>query len=134
VLPAGGVALSWLLLMTLWLPLLDYGRSNRPLISRLARELPAQGCLAAPNAPLSLVAALEVHAHRRVDARPDAATSACPVLVQVLVERGPAAARSKAAADMLLRQGWAERARARGPTERSEVVVVYRRANAAAAD
>jgi hypothetical protein len=90
--------------------------------------------LAAPNAPLSLVAALEVHAHRRVDARPDAATSACPVLVQVLVERGPAAARSKAAADMLLRQGWAERARARGPTERSEVVVVYRRANAAAAD
>ena len=30
-----GVALCWLLLMTLWLPLLDYGRSNRPLAERL---------------------------------------------------------------------------------------------------
>ncbi len=29
VLPAGGAALGWLLLMTLWLPLLDHGRSYR---------------------------------------------------------------------------------------------------------
>ncbi len=34
VLPAGGVALCWLLLMTLWLPLLDYARSNRPWVER----------------------------------------------------------------------------------------------------
>ena len=32
VLPAGGVALCWLLLMTLGLPILDYARSNRPLV------------------------------------------------------------------------------------------------------
>jgi len=61
VLPAGGVALCWLLLMTLWLPLLDYGRSNRPLAERLVRHVPPGRCIATPQAPLSLVAALEFH-------------------------------------------------------------------------
>ncbi|MDO8278050.1 MAG: hypothetical protein Q7T63_07995, partial [Burkholderiaceae bacterium] len=32
VLPAGGAALSWMLLMTLWLPLLDYARSYAPMV------------------------------------------------------------------------------------------------------
>lgn len=32
VLPAGGATLCWLLLMTLWLPLLDYARSDAPLV------------------------------------------------------------------------------------------------------
>lgn len=50
VLPAGGVALCWLLLMTLWLPLLDYGRSNRPLAERLVRHVPAGRCIAVPQA------------------------------------------------------------------------------------
>ncbi|TNF58748.1 MAG: hypothetical protein EP306_12495, partial [Burkholderiales bacterium] len=36
VLPASGAILCWLLLMTLWLPLLDYGRSYGPLARRLA--------------------------------------------------------------------------------------------------
>ena len=134
VLPAGGVALSWLLLMTLWLPLLDYARSNRPLINRLARHMPAQGCVAAPNAPLSLVAALEFHGRRQVRAQADAAGGRCPVLVQVLVERGPAAASSAAGAAALRRRGWTELARERGPTERGEVVVVYLRARIPAAD
>ena len=128
VLPAGGVALSWLLLMTLWLPLLDYARSNRPLTERLLRHLPAGACIAAPAAPDSLVAALELYGRRPVDAGASAAGGACPALLMVLVERGPAARASRAAAAALLRQGWAETARERGPTERGEVVVVYRRA------
>ncbi|MDE2615060.1 MAG: hypothetical protein KGL78_16625, partial [Burkholderiales bacterium] len=93
VLPAGGVALCWLLLMTLWLPLLDYGRSNRPLAERLVRHVPAGRCIAAPQAPLSLVAALEFHGRRRVDATPQAARGACPVLMLVLPLRGPDVAR-----------------------------------------
>ena len=51
VLPAGGVALCWLLAMTLWLPLLDYGRSYRPMVQRIARHIPAEACVAAPGAP-----------------------------------------------------------------------------------
>ena len=35
VLPAGGAALCWLLLMTLWLPLLDFGRSYKPWVSQI---------------------------------------------------------------------------------------------------
>lgn len=133
VLPAGGVALCWLLLMTLWLPLLDYGRSNRPLAERLVRHVPRGACVAAPGAPPSLVAALEFHGRRRVDARAAAADGACPVLVQVQALRGPGMARGAAAARARVAEGWQEMARERRPTDRSEVVVVYRRAAAAAA-
>jgi hypothetical protein len=117
VLPAGGVALGWLLSMTLWLPLLDYARSYRPLIERLDRVLPDGACIAAPDASPSLVAALEYHAKRTVDARPRAAAGRCPVLV--LVRRG--AAKPPAPA------GWDELAAERRPTDRSELTLVYRR-------
>jgi len=132
VLPAGGVALCWLLLMTLWLPLLDYARSNRPLAERLVRHMPA-GCIAAPGAPTSLVAALEVHGHRRVDASAQAARGDCPALVLVLAQRGPGVARSQAAAAAQAGNRWQAVARERRPTDRNEVVVVYRRQGTAAA-
>ena len=132
VLPAGGVALCWLLLMTLWLPLLDYVRSNRPLAERLVRQVPAAACIAAPGAPPSLVAALEFHGQRRVDATPGAARGRCPVLMMVLQQRGPEVARSAAAAAEASR-GWREVTRERRLTDRSAVVVVYRRAAAEAA-
>ena len=128
VLPAGGVALSWLLMMTLGLPLLDYARSNRRLAERLARHVPAGACLAAPGAPASLVAALEFHGQHPVDARESAAEGACPALVMVLIERGPGQLRSARQAEGLRELGWREVARERGPTERREVVIVFRRA------
>jgi 4-amino-4-deoxy-L-arabinose transferase-like glycosyltransferase len=127
VLPAGGVALCWLLLMTLWLPLLDYGRSNRPLAERLVRHVAASECIAAPGAPPSLVAALEFHGRRRVDARADAASGNCPALVQVEALRGPAVARDAALAAARRAAGWQEVARIRRPTDRTEVDVLYRR-------
>ena len=127
VLPAGGVALSWLLMMTLGLPLLDYARSNRTLAERLAQHVPAGACVAAPSAPASLVAALEFHGRHAVDARESAAEGACPALVMVLVERGPGQMRSARLAASLRELGWREVARERGPTERREVVIVFRR-------
>jgi hypothetical protein len=130
VLPAGGVALSWLLLMTLWLPLLDYGRSNRPLAERLVRHAPRGDCIAAPGAPPSLVAALEFHGRRRVDATASAIKGACPVLMQVQALRGAGVARGAAVARSHAAAGWQEVARERRPTDRNEAVVVYRRAPA----
>lgn len=117
VLPAGGVALCWLLLMTLWLPLLDYARSYRPLVERLDRALPRGACLAAPDAPTALVAALEFHARRRVDASPMAADGACDILV--LVRRGTEPASAPA--------GWDEIAAERRPTDRREIALAYKR-------
>jgi 4-amino-4-deoxy-L-arabinose transferase-like glycosyltransferase len=125
VLPAGGVALCWLLLMTLWLPLLDYSRSNRPLAERLVRHVPVGQCIAAPQAPQSLVAALEFHGQRRVDARDRAAQGVCPVLMLVLPLRGPETARGAALADAQRAAGWREVARERRPTDRNETVVVF---------
>ncbi|GCL63380.1 hypothetical protein [Pseudaquabacterium pictum] len=127
VLPAGGVALVWLLLMTLWLPLLDYGRSNRPLAERLVRHVPDGQCIAVPQGPPSLVAALEFHGQRRVDATPRAARGRCPVLMLVLPLRGPDLARGNALAATQRALGWQEVARERRPTDRSEAVVVFRR-------
>ncbi len=132
VLPAGGVALCWLLLMTLWLPLLDYARSNRPLAERLVRHMPT-GCIAAPGAPTSLVAALEVHGKRRVDASPQAARGTCQAMVLVIALRGPTVAHSQAAAALQAGQRWQAVARERRPTDRNEEVRVYHRSGMATA-
>ncbi|MBL0147552.1 MAG: hypothetical protein IPP87_02000 [Ideonella sp.] len=117
VLPAGGVALCWLLAMTLWLPAIDHARSYRPLIERISRNLPADACIAAPDGSPSLVAALEYHAHRRVDASPQAANGRCEVLV--LVRRGTAPPPAPV--------GWQTLATEQRPTERNEFTLVYRR-------
>lgn len=68
VLPAGGVALCWLLLMTLWLPLLDYARSYRPVIQRVALHLPKGACVAMPEAPRGFIVAMEFLGGYRVEA------------------------------------------------------------------
>ncbi|WP_027015839.1 hypothetical protein [Comamonas composti] len=41
VLPASGATLGWILLMTLWLPLLDHGLSLEPQIGRVLAQMPA---------------------------------------------------------------------------------------------
>lgn len=83
VLPAGGLALDWLLVMSLFLPLLDYSLSYRPVIERIRPSLAAGKCVAAPGVPAALVAALEFHARVTVDAHANAAASDCLALVQV---------------------------------------------------
>ncbi len=45
VLPATGGVLCWLLLMTLWLPLLDYGRSYGPISRRMAALIEPDECV-----------------------------------------------------------------------------------------
>ena len=84
VLPAGGVALCWLLLMTLWLPVLDYARSSRTLVERLERHMAGAACVAAPGVGNGIVASLEVFGTVRVDARAGAAQDGrCPLLLRV---------------------------------------------------
>jgi hypothetical protein len=117
VLPAGGVALCWLLLMTLWLPLLDYARSARPLVDRLAVHLPPGACVAAPSLRPSAVAAFEYFGRWRVDARADAAAGDCNVMVLTSGERDPPPAPA----------GWTFVAAEQRPTDRDEVTAVYRR-------
>jgi hypothetical protein len=109
VLPAGGVSLCWLLLMTLGLPILDYARSSRPLIELIARHVPAPACVAAPEQSLSMIAALEYFGPYRVDARSGLAQTACDYLL-----RQEPRDVSKAAAMAALPSGSSKRARRAG--------------------
>lgn len=61
VLPAAGSTLCWLLLMTLWLPLLDFGRSYGPISRRIATLVPAEGCVLADGLTQAQIAALQYH-------------------------------------------------------------------------
>ncbi len=117
VLPAGGVALAWLLLMTLWLPLLDYARSNRPWVARLAPHIPPGSCIAAPGYPRSAVAALEQYGHWTVDAR-SMAVEPCAVMLRQERRGQP---------EVVAPAGWELVARIRRPTDREESTVVLRR-------
>lgn len=117
VLPAGGVALAWLLLMTLWLPVLDYARSNRPWAGQLKPLVPVGACIAAPGYSRSAVAALEQYGRWRVEAG-SAVASTCTVMLQQ-ERRGQPPATVPA--------GWELVARIRRPTDRDETTQVLRR-------
>ena len=60
VLPTSGVVLCWLLLMSLWMPLLDHGRSYGPLARRMASLIPPQACAVADRLSAGQVAGLVV--------------------------------------------------------------------------
>lgn len=61
VLPAAGSTLCWLLLMTLWLPLLDFGRSYGPISRRIASLVTPQSCVLADSLSQAQIAALQYH-------------------------------------------------------------------------
>lgn len=61
VLPAAGSTLCWLLLMTLWLPLLDFGRSYGPVSRRIATLVPTQHCVLVDGLSQAQIAGLQYH-------------------------------------------------------------------------
>lgn len=91
VLPAAGVALCWLLLMTLCLPLLDQSRSYRSQVNRASKYLKNSACVAAPGVDVGLLTALEYFGNYRVDGRSlDAGSQTdCPRLVMSVPARRP---------------------------------------------
>ncbi len=117
VLPASGVALCWLLLMTLMLPVLDYARSLRPLVTRVAQHVPPKACIAAPNLPRSVWASLEYFGGFQVDGLTGPADTRCTYLLQPERKSGKHPAPP----------GWALVARVTRPTDRTEWVAIYRR-------
>jgi hypothetical protein len=120
VLPAGGVALCFLLLMTLGLPILDYARSYRPLVARIARHVPPKACVAAPDQGAAMVAALEFFGPYQVDARHGATQTRCDYLVRL----------EPVAGAKPVPEGWTRIARERRPTDRHNLTSVYRRNSA----
>jgi hypothetical protein len=115
VLPAGGVALAWLLLMTLFLPLLNYARSNQPWIDQLSQHIGPQDCVIAPDQPRASVAALEAIGGWRVQR--EFHGTGCGVLL-VQHPRGT---------QVPAPPGWSVVGTVRQPTDRREETVVLRR-------
>ncbi len=125
VLPAGGVALCWLLLMSLWLPLLDQARSYRLLISRMSHQMPRGDLVCAPGASVGLLTALEYFGGYGVDgvnrSRASSGASDCGTLVLRI--------QPKTRAPRV--EGWHTVGQYNQRTRNSELVVVYRRDTAA---
>ncbi|MBA4108658.1 MAG: hypothetical protein C0487_03560 [Leptothrix sp. (in: Bacteria)] len=120
VLPAGGVALCWLLAMTLLLPPLDQSLSYRLLVNRIKRHVPVGTCIAAPNASTGLLTGLEYFGRYRVDGLtpPASVPRSCPVLIYSLPAKQTAPSFP----------GWRRVARENQRTKNSESVAIYRRA------
>jgi len=124
VLPAGGLSLCWLLAMTLLLPVLDYARSYRVLVDRLAQHLPTDTCVVAVGLRVGQLAAMEYHGGWRVEAMPGVPSLGQAGGCEFLVTH----ARRATPAEALQREGWVLIARERLPTDRSEETAIYRRA------
>ena len=118
VLPASGVALCWLLLMTLLLPPLDHARSYRALVQRIAQHVPAQACIAAPGVARGQLVALQHLGGFEVDAMTSIERSPCRYLLQMETRQRPSE----------VGPGWQLLARERRNTNEDEITAVYRRA------
>lgn len=124
VLPAGGSTLVWLLLMTLWLPLLDFARSYAPQMQNIraviGKEVPCVQVYALTRAQ---VAAIKYHAKLEV-ATTAKASEACPWLLA-----DPASWAMRERNSQPVPAGaWETRAEIQRPTDKSDrILVLYRR-------
>src|SRR5690606_35953798 len=118
VLPAGGVALCWLLFTTLWLPLLDQARSYRYLMTRMAAHVPPEATVCSPESPVGLLTAMEYFGGYRVDGRPHTNEERSRLCEHLVLRIG--------ARDVVPPvPGWTPLARYNQRTHNSEQIVIY---------
>ena len=119
VLPAGGAALGWLLLMTLWLPLLDYARSYGPQVRSVITALgPEPGCIQTVGLNRAQVAALQFHG--QLSLQRAGLQDECQWLL-VDSASWPASER------MVRAELWEARATLPRPTDKNENLLLFRR-------
>jgi 4-amino-4-deoxy-L-arabinose transferase-like glycosyltransferase len=119
VLPAGGAVLCWLLLMTLWLPVLDFARSYVPVVRGVSRHMNQAGCVEVLGLSRAEIAAFRYHG--QMDLKPAGRRAACPWLL-VSAQIQPS---MPLALDV---RDWRLVATVRRPADASENVLLYRKA------
>jgi 4-amino-4-deoxy-L-arabinose transferase-like glycosyltransferase len=124
ILPAGGTTLCWLLLMTLWLPLLDFARSYESMSKQVAWQVNRQACVEVLGLNTAQIAALRYH--QKLDLRPIGPETSCPYL---LVDTNSLSTMWQT----VNRAEWERMIMVRRPADRNENVVVYRRYKPSAA-
>ncbi len=123
VLPAGGTVLSWILLMSIWLPMLDYGRSYTAQLQAIAKVLPAPdqaGCVAAHGLSRSQIVAMQAQGNWQLAPASAADAKACQWLVM------PLDVVSKAETQGIT-EDWEQRAVVPRPTDKNAEIVVFQR-------
>lgn len=118
VLPSGGAALCWLLLMTLWMPLLNYGQSYTTVVRNALAQLDEPGCAETLGLSQGQIAAFQVYGQLRLKSY--GALPNCPLL---LAEPGPGLASPR---DVDL-SAWTLHAVARHPVDASGSVLIFKR-------
>lgn len=121
VLPASGATLGWLLLMTLWLPLLDHARSFEPQMRQVLAELPKDGsCVQTYGLPRAHIAALRFYGDIDTQRLSMAGAARCDWMVaEEETWLDPHSAR--------LQGTWETVARVVRPTDRKDFLLVLKR-------
>lgn len=118
VLPASGTALCWLLLMTLWLPVLDYARSYKAQVRLVAAILNDPPCVEIYGMNRGQISAFTFHGALRLQAASSRAQ--CPwLLVDVNT-------RDTLAKSVNLRQ-WSLLATIPRPADKNDDILIYQR-------
>ena len=118
VLPAGGTTLCWLLLMTLWLPLLDYARSYAAMSRQVAKLVDQTACTEIYGLSNAQATALQYHGGLTLhQATPKAV---CPYLVV------DADVQATLATGVNL-PDWAFLATLRRPADKNETLLLFKR-------
>jgi hypothetical protein len=119
VLPAGGTTLCWLLLMTLWLPALDYARSYAEQMQQV-RAVIGDGapCVSVQRLTHAQIAALRFHGGWAT--APLSAPDVCPWLLRD-------AAGQRAFEASAQSHDWQHVTNIRHPVDHKEILVIYQR-------
>ena len=128
VLPAGGAALCWLLLMTLWLPLLDFARSYKPWVERVDAIMAQQdaqrpSCLMTYGLNMGQMTAFHFHggyALEPLDDKTHPQKALCPWLL-IDSEMRPELP------SVIRLNDWTRIQTVRRPSDRNEDVIIYQR-------
>ena len=120
--PAGGTVLGWVLLMTLWLPMLDYGRSYAPHVNAVAQVMPKHvQCVHTLGFNAALTTAFRFHTPWKLESGLNTATGpTCNWLIAT-----PAA---WSAMDSAIAAQWQLVEQVARPTDRRDHLLVLRRA------
>jgi 4-amino-4-deoxy-L-arabinose transferase-like glycosyltransferase len=122
VLPAGGAALCWLLLTTLWMPALDFARGYAPLVRRIEATVQPSGCIAHFGLSRGQLAALQFHGKLRLEPVSDQARCDWLVIDGGIVKQTP---------EIVNAEIWQRHSELGHPREGEEDLVLFRRRSAA---
>ncbi len=118
VLPAGGAALCWLLLMSLWMPLLNYAQSYGALVQRTLNQLDKPGCVETHRLGQGQLAAFQFYG--QLTLQPTTKMPSCPWL---LAEPEP----DLSAPPAINLNHWEQTALIAHPVDRGETVLLFKR-------